>query len=206
MSDTINTNLVRHGCNVCPGGGHGWALQIISAYYVYQMSAAQKHQCWILAGRFMCAATQHLQNTSLYPILTHCNNNKWMHIYFRMSFTHFSPTHTQTQKKLRSEKQDLSPHLSPSLCLPDRKSQVWADARVGMHVCLCVCAKVSVVSPWYRLSWQPPSTRPWHRILAAPQTAGASAVQQLAWPSWKNRHVSTLQITPHRFECRLLKC
>lgn len=50
---------------------------------------------------------------------------------------------------------------------------------------VCVCVKTYLDSPWYRRSWQPPSIRPWHRILAAPQTAGASAVQQLAWPYWE---------------------
>lgn len=138
MSDTINTNLVRHGCNVCPGGGHGWALQIISAYYVYQMSAAQKHQCWILAGRFMCAATQHLQNTSLSPILTHCNNNKWMHIYFRMSFTHFSPTHKH--KKNYVQRNRISAHICPPL-----SASLTGSHRCGQMLvlaCVCVCVYV----------------------------------------------------------------
>lgn len=76
----------------------------------------------------------------------------------------------------------FSPPASLSLSYSPTQHQ-----RCGQMLFLAcdVCAKGSLVSPWYRGSWQPPSTRLWHRILAAPQTAGASAVQQPAWPCWE---------------------
>lgn len=48
-----------------------------------------------------------------------------------------------------------------------------------------------VVSPWCRGPWRPPSTRRWHQILAAPQTAGASVARQRAWQCWDREKSSS---------------
>lgn len=52
--------------------------------------------------------------------------------------------------------------------------------------------RVHVVSPWCRGPWRPPSTRLWHQILAAPQTAGASVARQRAWRYWGREESSSI--------------
>lgn len=85
-------------------------------------------------------------------------------------------------------------HLHPSFTLSDFLI-IWA-----MDV--CAGGGGPPVSPWYRGPWQQPSTRLWHRILAAPQTAGASAVQWRAWQCWQRRERGHGQLS--RASCTVL--
>lgn len=146
---------------------------LFTCLHHHSVSSDQPVQIWFETNFSLLFGSK----KSISKLINWCNHHKETHTYPIISLETLSPAHT---------------HINTiygfifSTCISLSYSSTQNQRCWQMLLLACdVCAKGSLVSPWYRGPWQPPSTRLWHRILAAPQTAGASAVQQLAWPCWE---------------------